>query len=190
MVKILAFAGSLRKESWNKKLLNIAIIGAKKSGAEVTLINLKEYPLPLYDQEIEDESGIPQKAMELKELFKNHDALLLACPEYNSSITGVLKNTIDWVSRPVKGEEDLLPFKNKLALLISASPGALGGLRGLVHVRSILGNIGVTVLPQQRAIPKCSEAFAENGTLKDAKVQAAVEDLGEQLGQRTQKWVG
>lgn len=189
MVKILAFAGSLRKDSWNKKLLNIAVGGVRKSGAEITVIDLKDYPLPLYDQEIEDASGIPAKAMELKTLFKQHDALLLACPEYNSSITGVLKNTIDWVSRPVKGEEDLAAFKNKLALLISASPGALGGLRGLVHVRSILGNLGVTVLPQQRAIGKCTEAFADDGTLKDANAQQAVEALGEQLAERTQKWV-
>jgi len=111
----------------------------------------------------------------------SHDGLLLSCPEYNSSITGVLKNTIDWASRQEPGEAPLACFTGKVAALMSASPGALGGLRGLVHVRAILGNIQVLVLPEQVAVPKAHEAFQPDGTLKDSKQQTAVEQLGRSL---------
>ena len=151
-VKILAFAGSTRRDSWNKKLLHIAIQSARSAGAQVTLIDLKDFPLPLYDGDLEATAGVPENALKLKELFKSHQGLLLACPEYNSSITAVLKNTLDWVSRPVPDEPPLAAFKGKVVTLISASPGALGGLRGLVHVRAILGNIGCIVLPDQQAV--------------------------------------
>ena len=107
-----------------------------------------------------------------------HQGLLIASPEYNSSISGVLKNTIDWVSRPDPGEAPLTCFVDKVAVIMSASPGALGGLRGLVHLQAILGNIKVIVLPDQIAVPKAYDAFNSDGTLKDAKQQAAVEKLG------------
>jgi chromate reductase, NAD(P)H dehydrogenase (quinone) len=106
---------------------------------------------------------------------------LIAAPEYNSSITAALKNTIDWVSRPMPGEPPLLGFMSKAAALMSASPGGLGGLRGLVHVRSILANIGVLVLPDQIAVVKAFEAFADDGSLKDAKLQAGIQGLGKSL---------
>ena len=179
--RILAFAGSLRKESYNKKLVKIAANAAQSAGAKVTLIDLRDYPLPIYDGDIEAASGIPENGLALKKLFIEHDGLLLACPEYNSSITAVLKNTLDWVSRPQAGEPSLAAFTGKTAVLMSASPGALGGLRGLVHVRSILGNINVLVLPQQLAISKAHEAFNDDGTLKDAKQQAGIENLGKSL---------
>jgi NAD(P)H-dependent FMN reductase len=103
-----------------------------------------------------------------------HDGLLLSSPEYNSSITGVLKNTIDWASRPAPGEPPLVAFDGKVAGLLSASPGNLGGLRGLVHVRAILGNIGVYVVPGQVAISRAHEAFAEDGSLKDPRQHETV----------------
>ena len=109
-----------------------------------------------------------------------HDGFLIASPEYNSSITAVLKNAIDWVSRPVPNEPSLLAFKGKTAVLMSASPGNLGGLRGLVHLRAILGNIGVMVLPDQTAVPKAYEALDSDGRLKDAKQHASI-----QTGQKT-----
>ncbi len=179
--KILAFAGSTRTDSFNKKLIKIAAAGARASGAEVTLIDLRDFPMPLYDGDLEQEQGLPEDAKRLRALFLEHDGLLLACPEYNSSITGVLKNAIDWVSRPTEKEPDLACFTGKVAALMSASPGALGGLRGLVHVRSILGNIRVLVLPDQVAVPKAGEAFTAEGNLKDAKQQAAIEKLGREL---------
>src|SRR6516164_9635702 len=159
MPRILAFAGSTRRESFNKKLLEYAVKGAREAGAEVTLIDLKDFPLPLFDQDLEAEHGMPDNGMKLKQLFIDHDGLLIAAPEYNSSITAVLKNAIDWVSRPAPGEPPLVAFRGKVAALMSASPGALGGLRGLVHVRSILGNIGVIVLPNQIAVAKAADAF-------------------------------
>lgn len=179
--KILAFAGSLRTESFNKKLIRIAVAGAKAAGAEVTLIDLRDFPLPLYDGDLEASSGIPEPGRRLKELFHAHQGLLISAPEYNSSITGVLKNAIDWVSRSAPGEAPLACYANKVAALMSASPGALGGLRGLVHLRAILGNIKVLVLPEQVSVSKAGEAFTPEGALKDAKQQAAVEGLGKAL---------
>jgi NAD(P)H-dependent FMN reductase len=178
---ILAFAGSLRRESFNKKLVPIAAKGARDAGAEVTLIDLKDFPLPVFDQDLEAEQGMPDNGKKLKQLFIDHDGLLIAAPEYNSSITAVLKNAIDWVSRPAPGEPSLVAFRGKVGTLMSASPGALGGLRGLVHVRSILGNIGVIVLPEQIAVAKASEAFNPDGSLKDPKQHTGIEGLGHTL---------
>ena len=179
--RILAVAGSLHRESFNKKLAAIAVSGARKAGAEVTFINLEDLPLPLFDQDLEAEQGMPENGARLKKLFIDHDGLLIAAPEYNSSITAVLKNAIDWVSRPAPGEPPLVAFKGKAATLMSASPGALGGLRGLVQVRSILGNIGVIVLPDQVAVARAPEAFQPDGSLADPKQQADVEGLGRTL---------
>ena len=179
--RILAFAGSLRKDSYNKKLVQIAVPAARAAGAEVTYIDLRDYPLPIFDEDLEKAAGMPDNGQKLKKLFIEHDGLLIAAPEYNSSITAVLKNTIDWVSRPAPGEAPLIGFTGKIATLMSASPGGLGGLRGLVHVRAILGNIGVVVLPDQFAIIRAFEAFNPDGTLKDAKQQAGVEGLGKTL---------
>ena len=181
MTRILAFAGSTRRESFNKKLVPIAAKAARGAGAEVTLIDLKDFPLPLFDQDLEAEQGMPENGKKLKQLLIDHDGLLIACPEYNSSVTAVLKNAIDWASRPAPGEPPLVAFRGKVATLMSASPGALGGLRALVHVRSILGNIGVIVLPEQIAVPKANEAFKPDGSLVDPKQQAGIAGLGHTL---------
>ena len=188
--RILAFAGSLRRESFNKKLVPIAAKGARDAGAEVTLIGLEDFPLPLFDQDLETRQGMPENGMKLKQLFIDHDGLLIASPEYNSSITAVLKNAIDWVSRPAPGEPSLVAFRSKVATLMSASPGALGGLRGLVHVRSILSNIGVIVLPDQIAVAKANEAFNADGSLKDSKQQSGIEGLGHTLASFLMKLKG
>src|SRR6185436_5043264 len=174
--RILAFAGSTRSDSWNKKLIKVAVEGARAGGAEVTLIDLRDFPLPLFDQDLEA-AGFPETAKKLKQLFLQHQGLLISSPEYNSSISGVLKNAIDWVSRPEPGEASLACFTDKVAGLVSASIGALGGLRGLVHLRAILGNIKVLVLPDQVAVSKAQDAFNPDGTLKDAKQAAAVQKV-------------
>jgi NAD(P)H-dependent FMN reductase len=179
--RILAFAGSTRRESFNKKLVQNAVNGAREAGAEVTLLDLKEIPLPLFDQDLESEQGMPHNGATIKELFISHDGLLIASPEYNSSITGVLKNAIDWVSRPAPGEPPLVAFRGKVATLMSASPGVLGGLRGLIHLRSILSNLGVIVLPDQIAVAKAQEALKSDGSLTDPKQQASIEALGKTL---------
>ncbi len=185
--RILAFAGSLRKDSYNKKLVAIAVKGARNAGAEVTLIDLADYPLPVFDQDLEAAQGLPDSAVLLKAEFKNHDGFLIGCPEYNSSITAALKNAIDWASRPVPDEAPLACFTGKVAAIMSASPGALGGLRGLVHVRAILSNIHVLVLPEQKAIPNAPEAFDDHGSLKDPKQRQAVLDLGARLAETVAK---
>jgi NAD(P)H-dependent FMN reductase len=179
--RILAFAGSARAGSFNKKLVALAANAARAAGGEVTLADLREYPMPLYDADLEAAQGLPEHAKRMKALFLAHDGLLVSCPEYNSSITALLKNTIDWVSRPAPGETPLQCFDGKVAALLAASPGALGGLRGLVHVRAILGNIGVLVLPTQIAVGRAQEAFGPDGKLRDAKQQASVERLAAQL---------
>jgi NAD(P)H-dependent FMN reductase len=188
--KILAFAGSLRKDSYNKKLVKISVAGAEAAGAEVTCIDLRDYPLPVFDEDLERDEGMPANGRKLKDLFLANDGLLLACPEYNSSITAVLKNSIDWVSRREKDEAPLACFAGKVAAIVSASPGALGGLRGLVTVRSILGNIQVTVLPDQIAIPKANDAFTPGGALADESKQKAVMAIGEKLAQMLAKLHG
>ncbi|MBW4644406.1 MAG: NAD(P)H-dependent oxidoreductase [Goleter apudmare HA4340-LM2] len=179
--KILAFAGSTRKDSYNKQVVKIAAAGAEAAGAEVTYLDLRDLPLPLYDQDLEDQEGLPANALALKDLLISHQGLLIASPEYNSSVTAVLKNAIDWASRPSPNEPPLAAFAGKVATIMSASPGNLGGLRGLVHLRAILGNIKVLVLPEQIAVPKVYEALNADGTLKDPKQQEAVEKLGENL---------
>ncbi|HKQ49446.1 MAG TPA: NAD(P)H-dependent oxidoreductase [Phycisphaerae bacterium] len=179
--RILAFAGSTRKDSFNKKLVKIAAEAARSAGAEVTVIDLRDLPLPLYDGDLEAAEGLPANAKKLKDMFLAHQGLLISSPEYNSSISGVLKNAIDWVSRPAPGEGSLACFEGKVAALMSASPGALGGLRGLVHLRAILGNIKVLVIPEQVAVSKAIDAFNSDGSLKDSKQQSAVEGLGIKL---------
>jgi len=182
--RILAFAGSLRKDSFNKKIIAIAAAGATNAGAAVTLIDLRDFPLPIFDADIEAESGFPANVVALKQLFRANDGLLLSCPEYNSSITAVFKNTIDWVSRPSPADT----IGNKIVTLMSASTGALGGLRGLVHVRSIFGNLNTIVLPGQVAITHANDAFTDAGQLKDAAQQAKVEALGANLAAAIRKW--
>ena len=181
-LRILAFAGSTRRESFNKKLVQIAAAGAREAGADVTNIDLRDYRLPVFDQDHESEQGKPDHAKALKQMMIDHDAFLIAAPEYNSSITGVLKNSTDWVSRPDDGEAaPLVAYRGKVVTLMSASPGALGGLRGLVHLRSILGNLGCIVLPNQAAVPKAHEAFKDDGTLVDDAQQQRILELGRTL---------
>jgi chromate reductase, NAD(P)H dehydrogenase (quinone) len=181
--KILAFAGSTRSGSFNKQLIKVGIQGAEAGGAEVTHLDLRDLKLPLYDGDDEEQSGLPEGALRLKALMKAHDGLLISSPEYNSSVSGVLKNALDWASRPAPNEAPLEPFDGKVAALLSASPGALGGLRGLVTLRSILGNIKVIVLPDQVAVGKAHEAFHDDGSMKNPKQQQSVENIGKGLAQ-------
>jgi chromate reductase len=176
--KILAFAGSTRVDSFNKKLVKIAATGAVEGGADVTVIDLRDFAMPLYDGDLEQKEGLPSNARKLKDLMLSHQGFLISSPEYNSSISGVLKNTIDWTSRQSQGEESLACYKGKVAGIMSASPGGLGGLRGLVHVRAILENISVLVIPEQTAISKAHEVFNTDGTLKDKKQEDQVKKIG------------
>ena len=147
---------------------------AREAGAEVTPLELADYPMPIMDEDLEAAEGLPANALKLKDLFKAHDGFLVSCPEYNGSITPLLKNTIDWLSRPREGEAQLACFGGKVAGLFGASPGGLGGLRGLVHVRAILSGIGTHVVPAQFALGGAHEAFNPDGSLADAAKAKAV----------------
>lgn len=184
--RVLAFAGSTRSDSFNKQLVNFAAAAAKEAGAEVTVVDLRDFDLPLFDEDLEA-TGTPAGAIRLKQLFLEHDALLIASPEYNSSISAVLKNAIDWVSRSAPGEPMKAAFLGKVALLMAASPGGLGGLRGLNHLRSILHSISVMVLPGQYALGKAHEAFNEQGNLINDQAATAVKSLAEQLVMTSRK---
>jgi chromate reductase, NAD(P)H dehydrogenase (quinone) len=179
--KILAFAGSARDGSFNKKLVKIAAAGAVETGADVTVIDLRDFPMPLYDGDLEQQEGLPPNARKIKDLMISHQGFLISSPEYNSSIAPLFKNTIDWASRQSDGETPLASFQGKIAGIMSASPGGLGGLRGLVHVRSILENIGVIVLPNQVAVAKAHEVFNTDGTLKDKKQEEQIKKIGSDL---------
>jgi NAD(P)H-dependent FMN reductase len=181
MPKTLAFSGSLRHDSWNRKLIRVAVDATRAAGGDVTLLDLADYPLPLMDEDLEAREGLPANALRLKALFKEHDAFLIASPEYNSSLPPLLKNTIDWVSREWQGESGLVPYQGKVAALLAASPGALGGMRMLPHLRQVLNALGVLVLPGQFALPHADKAFdEEDGTLmlkSPARLHALVLEL-------------
>ncbi|MDE2490093.1 MAG: NAD(P)H-dependent oxidoreductase [Elusimicrobia bacterium] len=179
--KILAFAGSLRKGSLNKKAAAAAAAAARAAGGEVELIDLADYPLPVYDGDLEEREGLPDGARRLKAALKAHDGLLLSTPEYNGSIPGPLKNAIDWASRPEPGEKPLAAFAGKTAALLSASPGALGGIRALAVARAVLENVGVLVIPAQVAVAAAHEAFADDGSFKDPRRAQAVAATAKRL---------
>jgi chromate reductase, NAD(P)H dehydrogenase (quinone) len=179
---ILAFAGSTRTGSLNKKIIEIAAAGARGAGGTVTLIDLRDYALPLYDGDLEARHALPPPAVELKRLFFAHRGLLIATPEYNGSIPGVLKNALDWVSRPAPGEKALACYDGKIAAVISASLGALGGARAQAHLRQILGTVNVTLLPQQCRVPLATEdSFDAVGHLRDTRATEHIRRVGAAL---------
>ena len=181
-VQILAFAGSTRQQSFNRQLVHIAADGARDFGAQVTLADFRDFPLPLFDPDEESTHGMPDPARALKRLLMDNHGFLIASPEYNGSLTGLLKNTIDWMSRSEDGDvAPLAAFRGKVVTLMSASPGALGGLRGLVHLRAILGGLGSLVLPDQVTVSNAQEAFNKDGGLADRAQHQRVLKLGENL---------
>jgi NAD(P)H-dependent FMN reductase len=177
MPQLIALAGSLRTDSYNKRLARLAGEFARGYGAQVDLLDLRDYPLPLFDEDLEREQGLPAPAIDLKRRFKAGHGFLIASPEYNSSISGVLKNTIDWVSRPMEGERPYEPFAGKVCGLMSASPGRYGGLRGLWIVRLLMTNMKSIVLPDQVAVGLADRAFDSAGNLSDTKLQQALAAL-------------
>lgn len=178
---ILAFSGSLRKDSYNQKLVEHAAELARKRGASVKVITLRDYPMPIFSEDDEKASGIPAKALAFRELLKSHTGFIVGCPEYNSSITAALKNAIDWASRPREGEKPLECFAGKVVALTAASPGGLGGLRGLDHVREILGNIQCHIVPGMVSVAGVHEAFDEKGQLKNDRTRGLLEGLVDNL---------
>jgi len=179
--KIIAFAGSARRGSFNQRLVRVAAGGAEVAGVRCTLIDLADFRLPIYDQDLEAAEGLPDAAVRLRELFLEHQGLLISTAEYNGSITPLLKNTIDWITRSPEASPDLSAFQGKLAALMSASPGPLGGLRAFSVVRPLLANVGVTVLSDQVTLRAAHEAFDAEGKLLEARQAQRVEALGRKL---------
>jgi chromate reductase len=170
--RILAFAGSARRESLNRKLLAVAIQAAKDAGCEVTLADLNELSLPLYHGDLEEKGGLPENAAKLIGLITSHRGLLIASPEYNSMITPLLKNTIDWCTR---AEDN--PFEGKIAAVISASPGTLGGVRSLAMAQALLLKLGCQVVPGQCFLANAGKGFDAEGRLLDPRVEKTLKGL-------------
>lgn len=177
--KILVCSGSSRAASLNGKL---AALAAKKLAildAQVTHLSLKDYPLPIYDGDLETADGVPENARRLHKHFLEQDGIFLACPEYNAGITPLLKNTLDWISRVKEPGE---PYKNKVFALGAASPGGFGGMRGLIGMRTILEvGLGAMVLPQMVPVPRASAAFDESGDLMEDRVSGQLDKLVDSL---------
>ena len=187
--RILVFAGSARRDSLNKKLARVAAGFARAAGGEVAFLDLDDYPMPVYHGDLESAEGMPANGLKLREIFIGHDALLVASPENNQSMSSLLKNTIDWLSRSIgdgKGAASgLAPFRGKVAALMAASPGAFGAVRHLPHLRQCLGGLGVIVLGDQVALAHADEAFDEAGALRDPRNAKGVQALAASLVETT-----
>jgi NAD(P)H-dependent FMN reductase len=177
MATVLVFAGSARQASLNRQLAQAGADGLRAAGAQATLIDLGDYPMPIYHGDLEAADGVPPKAVELGRLIQQHDGLLIASPENNASVSSLLKNTIDWLSRI----REFNPLDGKTAALMAASPGAFGGVRGLYHLRAILNTLGVEVIAQQFLLPRAHQAFGADGEFVDPKQAEQLARLARRL---------
>jgi NAD(P)H-dependent FMN reductase len=169
--KILVFAGSIRTGSHNARLAALATKELALAGIDVTRISLEDFPLPLYDGNLEAQSGPPENAFRLKRMMALNQGVFIASPEYNASVTPLLKNTIDWISRVrERGEEPLAVFKNRVFAIGGASDGAYGAMRSLMALRQVLElGCGALVVPEQVAVMRASEAFDDMDNLKEER---------------------
>lgn len=181
--RLLFISGSAREKSWNKRLAKLGEKIADANGIAGTFADLGDYPMPIYNGDDELRGGPPENARKLKELMKVHSGIFIASPEYNSSFSPLVKNAIDWVSRTRDdGEAPLEVYKTRVFALGSASPGGMGGLRGLSHLRLVLEiGLGALVLPDQFAVPRAVDAFEENGHLKNKDAQETFKALIQKL---------
>jgi chromate reductase, NAD(P)H dehydrogenase (quinone) len=182
---ILAFSGSARIESLNRKFLAFAVQAARDAGCKVTVADLNEFAMPLYHGDLEDKEGLPANAVRLIALIASHQGLLVASPEYNSMIAPLLKNTIDWCTR---GDDN--PFVGKAAAVISASPGALGGARSLIMAQALLLRVGCHVVPGQCYLPHADKAFDPAGLLAEPRAQKSAKALVEMLAREASRPAG
>jgi chromate reductase len=181
-IKILALCGSSRRDSVNQKLLDIAALGAVDAGAQVSLMRWHDFPLPIYDGDWEAEHGLPERAHALKVLLARHHALLVASPEHNGGYTALLKNALDWASRPSESDPTgLKVFAGKVAAVVSASPGILGGMRAQTALQISLNKLGLLVIPNSFALGLAHQAFGEQRCLKDGDVDQNVRGIGAAL---------
>ncbi len=175
--KVLALAGSSRADSYNKQLLQEAVTIARQMGAQVTVIDLKDYPMPFYNADLETSKGLPENAKRLRKLMMQSDVIIIASPEYNSSIPGELKNALDWASRDEKGQFSKEAFQDKRFAIMSASPGKLGGARALVHLRSVIQAAGGTVIEQQVSIGSAHDYFGKTARPENPELKSEIDAL-------------
>lgn len=183
-MRILAFSGSTRRDSFNQRLVAIAAEAAATTGADTTLISLRDVPMPLYDADLEATDGLPENARSFRNLLKAADGILIASPEYNGGMSAVLKNAIDWSTRSdpdCNDEAPLVAWRGKVVGLMAGSPGRLGGIRGLTHLRTILSGIGALVLANQMAIPSVQEFLSPDEALKDEHFTSTIRAIGEEV---------
>jgi len=183
--RILAFSASSRKESLNRKLLASAVEAVRAAGCEVTLLDLNDFVLPLYNGDLEDRDGMPENAAKLVAHILGNDGLLIASPEYNSMITPLLKNTLDWCTR---GDDN--PFVGKVAAVVSASPGLHGGARSLVMAQALLLKLGCHVVPGQCILPHADKAFDAQGLLLDEHSRKSVSAMAGALAATAARFAG
>jgi NAD(P)H-dependent FMN reductase len=190
-MRLLFFAGSTREGSFNRKLASLAHHIAVANGIEAVLAELKDYPMPLYNGDLEAKEGPPESARVLKALLAEYQGVFIASPEYNSSITPLLKNTLDWVSRVRhEGESGLEVYRTRVFAISGASPGNYGAMRSLLHLRQILEvGLGASVIPQQIAVPRARDAFEEDGSLKDQALQTHCKHVVESLAIAARKFM-
>ncbi|WP_310618384.1 NADPH-dependent FMN reductase [Flexibacterium corallicola] len=180
---ILVLSGSVRSGSVNTQLASLVSRHLSLENAHVTQVSLRDYPLPIYDGDLEEEHGIPENAHKLRVLLEKHQGIFVASPEYNSSVTPLLKNTLDWISRIIKtGEEPLEVFSKGVYALGGASPGVYGGMRSLMHLRVIMEvSLGATVIPEMISVNFAGKAFNENGELAKEFAQKRLTKMVERL---------
>ena len=187
-MRLLFFAGSTREGSFNRKLAALAHHIASANGVEAVLVELKDYPMPIYNGDLEAKEGVPEPARAFKALLAEYQGVFIASPEYNSSVTPLLKNTLDWVSRVKDDEPDV--FRSRVFAISGASPGYYGALRSLLHLRQILEiGLGASVIPQQIAVPRAMDAFEGDGSLKDKAQQTLCKKVVEALAVAARKFM-
>lgn len=176
MTRILVFSGSIRTGSFNARLAAVAAAELARLDADVTHISLADYPMPIYDGDLEAAEGQPDNALKLKRHFCAHQGILIASPEYNAGVTPLLKNTIDWVSRVrEQGEPPLAAYHGRVFAVCSASPGGFGGIRSQIAVRQSLSlGCGALVIPETCTVSAAHQAFDESGNLKDERTRGTL----------------
>lgn len=182
--RIVVMAGSRRREALSRRVAAACARALDAVGAEVERVELDDYPAPLYDGDLEAASGLPEAIVRLQRVLHASDGVLVVNPEYNGSLTPLLKNTLDWCSRPNPADPERSGGKvyaGRAAAVVGSSPGALGGMRVLFHIRDVLGYLGMQVIPQQLAVGKAGEAVGDDDRLRDAAQQEMLDKLAAAL---------
>src|ERR1019366_5661818 len=180
---IVVISGSARLDSVNRKLARQTVEALRHAGVEATLADLRDFPMPIYDGDLEAGEGIPPAAKALKELARAHDGFAIASPEDNGSFPALLKNALDWISPPEPGERSLEVFRGKVAAILSASPGPGGGRRGLHQLRELLEMMSVSVIAEELAIARAGAAFDAEGKLARAEDVTGLRELAAALAE-------